>query len=120
MNDLIQMVYSHFTLEGIQTYYEGQSLPAKVLGDRAEIKLFGPFIKRVNREAYHDLKVRIDLTLPTTGNVYNWGVVAQRYLDQANVAMEECWTLADSRVNYRGAIENLEFVQIEFSYYKES
>lgn len=124
MKNLIEAIYQHYNLQGYQMLYPGQAKPTEVSGIRAEIKVFGPFIQIVGREKNQYLQVRIDLTLPLIGNVYNWANAAQAFIDQANlpllVSEDDCWSCDDTRVRYRGANESLEFCEIEISYNKET
>ncbi len=120
MTDLLQMIYQHYTLTGVQTYYEGQAKPEEVRKARAEIKLFGPFVEYRVREEHTTFQVRIDLTIPLEGNVYTKTELVQRFVDQSRIHLADCSTLLGYQVHYRGAVEMVEFCTITFDYYKET
>jgi len=116
----------HYTLEGIQTFVERQEKRTDIQIDRAEIKMFGPFMIELNQEVQVDVKLRIDLTLTVTRNKYRWTEVLERYLDESRkpvrVILDSetdegvCLTLKKTKPLYHGGIEFLEFGTIEFEY----
>ena len=132
MKDLLQAVYKHYTLTDttppIQTYYEGQAKPTDVTMHRCEIHLFGPFTNYVGRSGYMAWKVYVHLTLKLGSGVYNWADIVDMYTTQAHLPLTfqdedgnfiECVALDRIRVVYKGAIEFLEYCQIEIEYQKE-
>jgi hypothetical protein len=131
MKDLLQAVYKHYTLdesEGIATYYEGQAKPTDVSIHRCEIHLFGPFTNYIGRDGYMGWKVYLYLTLKIGSGIYNWADYVDKYIAQARKPLTfqdeegefiDCVALDRIKTVYRGAIEFLEYCQIEIEYQKE-
>ncbi len=128
MKDLLQAVYNHYTLDDMQTYYEGQAKPTDVTTHRCEIHLFGPFTNYIGRSGYMTWKVYLYLTLKLGSGVYNWSDIVDRYIAQAHKTLVfrdddgnpvDCSALDRIKVVYHGATEFLEYCQIAIEYQKE-
>ena len=121
---MIQQIHKHFDLEGVTLHVEGQPQPTKITGPRAEIKVFGPHVIQHNGEEYTSVTVRIELTFPRVlGTLFTWYTLAQKYVEQAKLPLhdgDDCLILDDTEMQYRGAIENLEYCFVEISYHKET
>jgi len=117
--DLVQAIYTHYTLEDVQTFIERQNKKTEVQGNRAEIHVFGPFVHQSADSQIVDFKVYINLTFVSDRNVYSWTQFAQRYVDRANTPLrfgDYCLTLREIRVIYKGGQDFLEFCSVEISY----
>lgn len=121
---MIKEFYKHFAMDGVTYYIEGMPMPAKLDGPRCELKFIGPNVMKMGTDTRTDISVFIDLTIPRDTDLFTWEVLAQQYVDQANVPLaydeDSCWVLDGTNIEYRGAIENLEYCTIEVSYHKEN
>jgi len=119
IRDLLQGIYTHYTLEDVETLVERQNKKTEVVDKRAELHIYGPFYHRVQQDDIMSLKVYIHLTFRSDRNVYTWGDLAQKYVDRANTPLridDFCLVLQDVRVIYRGGLDFLEFCTVEVAY----